>query len=70
MRVIRIRRTIVKERKVLGQGNGRSLRKLIQDFFASENHIEFAIEALFFGTLLAISTWPIVAAAFAISQLL
>ena len=43
---------------------------MARDFFATENHIEFVIEALLFGTLLAISTWPIAAAASAISQLL
>jgi len=31
--------------------------------------VEFAIEALVFGALLAISAWPIVAAAGAISEL-
>jgi hypothetical protein len=70
MRVIRIRRTIVKKRNGIRPVEGRSLRKLTRDFFAKENQIEFAIEALLFGTLLAISTWPIAAVASAISQLL
>jgi hypothetical protein len=70
MRVIRIRRTIVKDRNGIRRVEGRSLRKLTRDFFAKENQIEFAIEALLFGTLLAISTWPIAAVASAISQLL
>jgi hypothetical protein len=39
-------------------------------FFATENHLEFAIEALLFRALLAISIWPIVAAAGAITELL
>jgi hypothetical protein len=46
------------------------LRQLAHDFFATENHIEFVIEALLFGALLAISMWPIAAAASAIGQLL
>jgi len=43
---------------------------LARDFFAIENHWEFAIEALVFGALLAISAWPIVAAAEAINKFL
>ena len=39
-------------------------------FFASENHLHFAIEALVFGALLALCAWPIIAAAGAISQAL
>jgi hypothetical protein len=65
MRVIKIRRTFRPESQ-----RDRSLRQLAHDFFATENHIEFVIEALLFGALLAISTWPIAAAASAISQLL
>jgi len=43
---------------------------LAHDFFALENHIEFAIEALLFGALLAMSAWPIVQAADAINRML
>lgn len=60
MRVIKLTRT---------KSSGRSVRKFARDFFASENHFEFAIEALVFGVLLAISAWPIVAAADAINRL-
>jgi len=60
MRVIKIKRTIPR----------RSIRQFTRDFFATENHLEFAIEALAFGALLAISAWPIMAAAGAISELL
>jgi len=41
-----------------------------RDFFAGENHLHFAIEALLFAALLALCAWPIVAAAGAISQVL
>jgi hypothetical protein len=47
-----------------------SFRQVARDFFATENHIEFAIEAVVFGALLAISAWPIVAAADAINRFL
>jgi hypothetical protein len=59
MRVIKITRT---------KSAHRSVRKFARDFFATENHWEFAIEALVFGALLAISAWPIVAAADAINR--
>ena len=68
MRVIKIKRIVSKETKtVTGR---RSIRHFARDFFARENHWEFAIEALVFGALLAISAWPIVAAADAINQIL
>jgi hypothetical protein len=65
MCVIKIKRTFRSESR-----RGRSLRQFAHDFFATENHIEFVIEALLFGALLAISMWPIAAAASAIGQLL
>jgi hypothetical protein len=65
MRVIQIQRTISPK-----PTNRRSIRKFARDFFAKENHLEFAIEALAFGALLAISVWPIVAAADAINRFL
>jgi hypothetical protein len=64
MRVIRIKRTVARERTTSTH------RRSIRHFFATENHFEFAIEALLFGALLAISAWPIVAAASAINGLL
>jgi hypothetical protein len=48
----------------------RVLLQFAQDFFASENHLQFTIEAFLFGALLAICAWPIVAAAEAISNVL
>ncbi|HET9857241.1 MAG TPA: hypothetical protein VFP99_05345 [Chthoniobacterales bacterium] len=65
MRVIKIQRTIS-----IKTANRRALRRFAHDFFAGENHLEFAIEALVFGALLAISAWPIVAAADAINRFL
>ncbi len=70
MRVIKIQRTIGKYKKVTRSTARRSLGQFARVFFAGENQIDFAIEALLFGALLAISAWPIVAAAGAIGQLL
>jgi len=68
MRVITIKRT--KITRATFTATRRSILRFARDFFAGENHLEFALEALLFGVLMAISTWPIVAAADAINQLL
>ena len=60
MRVVTIKRTI--SRKT-------SNRRLGWELFTKESHVEFAIEALLFGTLLAVSAWPIAQAAEAINWL-
>jgi hypothetical protein len=65
MHLIKIQRTIRTQSR-----NRRSIRQIARDFLAKENHLEFAIEALIFGALLAISAWPIVAAADAINRFL
>jgi hypothetical protein len=70
MRVIKIQRTIVKSQATKTPPNRRSVRQFARDFFANENHWEFAIEALLFGILLGISSWPIVSAVGAIQQFL
>ena len=70
MRVIKMKRTISKDKTAPRSTSRRSIRQFTRDFFAKENHWEFAIEALVFGALMAISTWPIIAAADAINQLL
>jgi hypothetical protein len=69
MRVIRIKRTAFR-RKQTTTSSRRSFLQFARDFFASENHLEFALEALLFAALLAISAWPMVAAAGAINALL
>jgi hypothetical protein len=70
MRVIKIQRTISKNTTPLRSTSCRSIRQFARDFFDKENHLEFAIEALVFGVLLAISSWPILAAADAINRFL
>jgi hypothetical protein len=70
MRVIKIQRTVLKRNQDNTSIGRRSIRQFARDFFATENHWEFAIEALVFGALLAISAWPIVAAASAINAVL
>jgi len=69
MRVITIKRNVSKEKRARTV-RGRFVLEFARDFFASENQLEFAIEALLFAALLAISVWPIVALAGAIQALL
>jgi hypothetical protein len=46
----------------------RPFRKLAQAYFAREHSLEFAVEALFFAIIAAISVWPILAAAGALQD--
>jgi hypothetical protein len=69
MRVIRIKRTVFRGKQTT-TSTRRSFLQFARDFFASENHLEFALEALLFAALLAISAWPMIAAAGAINALL
>jgi uncharacterized membrane protein len=66
MRIITIKRTVFTRERAKTSTS----RRFAQDFFATENHLEFAVEALLFAVLLVISAWPIVAAASAINDLL
>ena len=69
MHTIKIRRTIRKSERSKVPGKRRFLQ-FAQNFFAGENYLEFAVEALLFGLLLAIAAWPIVAAVATINEFL
>jgi len=49
---------------------GRSFRELTRGYFASEKTWEFVIEALLFAIMVAVSAWPIIAAADALNEFL
>ena len=70
MSVITVKRTVIRrtanERPTVHQ----SFRELTQSYFASEKTWEFVIEALLFAIMVAISAWPIVAAAGALNEFL
>ena len=82
MNVITVRRTIfhglprespVKRIMINGRSKRtspvrRSFRELARVYFAREHSLEFALEALFFAIIVAISAWPIVAAAGALHE--
>jgi len=69
MGIITIKRP-VRKTKGPGMPKGRLVLQFARDFFAGENHMQFAIEALLFGALLALCAWPIIAAAGAINRVL
>ena len=69
MRVITIKRNVSKGKRARTTRR-RFVLEFARDFFAGENHLEFAVEALLFGALLALSAWPIIVAAGAIDRLL
>ncbi len=69
MRVITIKRNVSKGKRARTTRR-RFVLEFARDFFAGENHLEFAVEALLFGALLALSAWPIIVAAGAIERLL
>jgi len=67
MNVITVRRTVF--RSVNKRSRRRpSFRELTRAYFARENGLEFLVEALFFVIIVAISAWPILAAAGALHE--
>jgi hypothetical protein len=48
----------------------RSFRELARSYLAGEKAVEFAIEALSFAIIVAISVWPLFAAAGALHEFL
>ena len=69
MRIITVKRTLIK-RKPKELSVTRSFRGLTRSYFASEKSWEFAVEALLFAIIAAISAWPIFAAVDALNQFL
>jgi len=61
MTAIAVKRTIVRRTR-------QSLRKLPGLYLAGERTVEFTIEALLFAIIVAISAWPIMAVASALSE--
>jgi len=70
MSVITVKRTVIRRTADKGPTGRQSFRELTQNYFASEKTWEFVIEALLFAITVAISAWPIFAAADALSDFL
>ena len=70
MNVITVKRTVIKRTPYRRSLVLRSFRGLTGSYFASEKSWEFAVEALLFAIIAAISASPIFAAADALNQFL
>jgi len=70
MSVITVKRRVSKRTPKETPTARRSFRELTRSYFQSEKGWEFAIEALLFVIIVAISTWPICAAADALNEFL
>ena len=70
MSVITVKRTVIRRTANKRPTVHQAFRELTQSYFASEKTWEFVIEALLFAIMVAISAWPIVAAAGALNEFL
>ena len=70
MTAIRVKRTIVRRTRAKSSATRKSLREPSQSYLAGERTVEFTIEALLFAIIVAISAWPVLAAANALSEFL
>ena len=72
MTAITVKRTII--RRTPAQRSAmrtcRSFRELTRSYPAGERMVEFTIEALLFAIIVAISAWPVLAAANALGEFL
>lgn len=70
MTAITANRTEIRGTRVQQSETRPTFRQLIRPYLAVERTVEFAIEALLFGIIVAISAWPILAAAGALHEFL
>jgi hypothetical protein len=70
MTTITVKRTIIRRRHAQNSVTPRSFRELARYYIRNERRLEFAIEALFFAIIVAISVWPVLAVATALSEFL
>ena len=70
MSVITVKRTVIRRGPNKRSTTRRSFRELTRSYFASEKSWEFAIEALLFVIIVAISAWPIFVVADALNEFL
>jgi ribonuclease P protein component len=67
MNVITVRRTVFRDANKRSRTR-RSFRELTRAYFTRENSLEFVVEALLFVIIVAISAWPMLAAAGALHE--
>jgi hypothetical protein len=63
-----VKRTVINGRSKKISTIRPSFRELTRSYFATEHSLEFAAEALFFVIIVAISAWPMLAAAGALHE--
>ena len=70
MNAIIVKRTIVRRNTAQRSATRRLFRELAKSYLAGEKTVEFAIEALLFAIIAAISAWPVFDAVDALNQFL
>jgi hypothetical protein len=70
MSAITVKRTIIRRTRTQTSATRRSFRELARCYRGSERRLEWTVEALFFAIIVAISAWPILAAAGALQEFL
>ena len=70
MTAITVKRTILRRTRAKSSVARKSLRELSRSYLAGERTVVFTIEALLFVIIVAISAWPVLAAANALSEFL
>ena len=70
MTAITVKRKIVRRTRAQTSATRQSLRELSRSYLAGESIMEFTVEALLFAIIVAISAWPVLAAANALSEFL
>jgi len=70
MTAIKVKRTFVRRTRAKSSAMRKSLRELSRSYLVGERTVEFTIEALLFAIIVAISAWPVLAAANALSEFL
>jgi hypothetical protein len=63
-----VKRTVINGRTKKTSTARRSFHELTRGYSARENSLEFAIEALLFAIIVAVSAWPVIAAAGALNE--
>jgi hypothetical protein len=70
MTAITVKRKILRRSPAQRSAARRSFRELTRSYLAGEKAVEFAIEALFFAIIVAISAWPVITAVGALHEFL
>ncbi|HEU0208266.1 MAG TPA: hypothetical protein VFQ78_04730 [Candidatus Udaeobacter sp.] len=68
MTAITVKRTIIRRARPQRLTKSRSFSELARLYFGRERSLEFAIEALLFAIIVAISAWPVMAAVGALQE--